>query len=309
MGSKENRTKKVVEPGIYNIDITSYHQDKSWISSTGIIHAKRSLSEYKLYLDGFYDENDALHFSFGNAVELYLIDEAGFFDKVAVAPESKWIEEALAYKPDLKSPRSSKTFQDYKKEFEKENEGKYIIPDTGEQSFEAVEVLCARCKSDEWISKIIKGAEYQNSIYWIDPETGLQMKTRPDLINRELGIVIDIKTTLDGSPDDFSRTLAKLDYPIQGCVQIEGAQQSGLIPKVERYFWLVLEKNAPFNATLYEFDMSDVLVVMDELHYQLRKLKGAYENDYWPGYGQIADNKYGILTAKIPAWYLLESNR
>lgn len=299
----------ITSPGVYSIDITSYHADKKWISSTGLVHAKNSLSEYKLYLDGYYDNDDALHFSFGNACELYLIDELGFYDRVAVAPESAWLEEALAYKPDLKSPRQSKTFQDLKKDFEYVHHGKYIIPDIGEQSFAAVQLLCARCKTDEWISKIIKGAEYQNSMYWIDPETGLMMKTRPDLINRELGIVIDIKTTLDGSPKEVSRTLAKLDYPIQACVQIEGVERTGVIPKVEKYFWLFLEKNAPFNATLYEFDMGDVAVCMEEMHFQLRKIKWANDNNYYPGYEQVADNRYGILTAKIPPYYLMQSNQ
>jgi hypothetical protein len=303
------QVEKVTGPGIYRISIENYHAQKEWMSSSGLVHAKNSLSEYKLYLDGYYDHNDALHFSFGNACELYLIDEVDFYNMVAIAKESEWLEEALAENPNLKTPKASKTFQTYKKAFEEENQGKYIIPDVGEQSFEAVKVLCARCKQDEWISKIIKGAEYQNSFYWIDPETGLKLKTRPDLINRDLGIVIDIKTTLDGSPKRFSRTIAELDYPIQACIQIEGVQQTGAIPVVQRYFWLLLEKNAPFNATLYEFDMGDVLVVMDELKYQLRKLKKAYDEDAWPGYGQAADNKYGILTAAIPNWYLLDSNK
>ena len=301
--------KVITEPGVHQISIDDYHADKSWISSSGFVHAKKSLSEYRLYLDGYYDNNDALHFSFGNACELYLIDEADFYRRVAIAEESKWIEEALAYNPDLKSPRASKVFQEYKKAFETENEGKYIVPDVGEQSFESLKVLCARCMADEWISKVISGAEYQNSFYWVDPETGLKLKTRPDLINRELGIVIDIKTTLDGSPSEVSRTIAKLHYPIQACIQVEGVQQTGAIPTVQRYFWLFLEKNAPFNATLYEFDMGDVHVIFDEYRYQLRKLKKAYDEDHWPGYGEQESNKYGILTAVIPNWYLLDSNK
>lgn len=298
---------KVTSPGIHKISIENYHLDKSWISSSGIVHAKNSLSEYKLYLDGYYDGNTALHMDFGNACELYLIDEVEFNKRVAVAEESKWIEDALAENPKLKSPKASKTFQEYKKAFEEENEGKYIIPDVGEQSFEAVKVLCARCKADPYLSQILDGANYQKSFYWIDEETGLKMKSRPDLPLVNHGVLIDIKTTLNGSPQKWSKTLADLHYPMQGCVQIAGVEATGLM-KVEKYFWLVLEKNAPFNATLYEFDMGDVAVIMDELRFQLRKLKKAYDNDVWPGYGEQADNKYGILTAKIPNWYILESN-
>ena len=304
------QVEKVTEAGIYNIPIDKYHADKNWISSTGLVHAKKSLAEYRLYLDGYYDNDDALHFSFGNACELYLIDESEFYARVAIAEESKWIEDALAYKLDLKSPRASKVFQDYKKAFEQENEGKYIIPDIGDQSFEAVKVLCARCKQDPYLAMLLKDAkDYQQSFYWVDPETGLNLKSRPDLAIRKHNVIIDIKTTLNGSPSKWSKTIADNDYPFQGCVQISGAQQTGFIDKVERYFWLVLEKNAPFNATLYEFDMGDVAIIMDEYRYQLRKLQKAYEKDAWPGYGEQADNKYGILTAKIPPYYLLQSNQ
>ena len=299
----------ITSPGIYNISIEDYHAGKEWTSATGVKHFQKSAAEYKLYLDGYFDEEEKPCFDFGNAVELYLIDRKGYNKKVAIAQDSLWVEEALAENEELKSPRASSTYKELKKEFEAENKGKYIINDFGKESFESLSIISARCQADPWIPKLLDGIDYQSSCYWIDQETGLQMKCRPDVVNKKHNVLINIKTALDASPDAFSRNLAKLNYPIQACVEIAGAEASGLLPKVEKYFWLVLEKNAPFNCQLYEFSMGDVAVVFDEYRSLLRGLKKCYDANEWPGYGAYAQNQFGILEAKIPAWYLMRSNQ
>lgn len=298
----------ITKPGIYNISIEDYHADKKWNSSTGVRHCK-SMAEYRLYLDGYFDAENAPHLDFGNAAELYLIDRKGFEEKVAIAPTHEWVEDALAEKPELKVPTGSKTYKDLEKGFNEENEGKYIIPAEGEQSFQSILVQSARIQADEWISQIIKDIDYQSSCYWIDKETGLQMKCRPDIVNHKHNVVINIKTILDGSPESFSKALTNHDYPLQACIEIEGVLESGLLKQVDHYFWLILEKDAPFNVQLYEFDEADLLVMRDEYHYNLRRIKKAMDTNYYPGYNEFADNSYGILTAKLPAYYKLNSNR
>ena len=300
---------KVTTPGVYpDISIEEYHADKSWISATGFKHAKKSLSEYRLYLDGYWDDKTKPHFDFGNACELYLVDPEGFKEKVAIAPEHEWIEEALAENPKLVKPTASKTYKDLEKEFLEENEGKYIIPETGDCSMEVIEVLVARCKNDEFISQLLPNITYQNSCYWIDKETGLQMKTRPDIAQVNKNVILNIKTTLDASPSKFSKDLANLDYPLQACIEMTGVVESGLMPKVDKYFWLVLEKNPPFNVQLYEFDAADILVVMHELNYLKKLVAKAMAEDRWPGYSIHADNRFGILRANIPSWYRMMQN-
>lgn len=305
-----NIVTKVTEPGIYNIDIDLYHADKSWISSTGVKHARKSMAEYRLFLDGYWDADKKSHFDYGNAMELYLIDPAGFADKVAVAPTHKWIEEALAENPKLVSPRASKTFKDLAAKFNTENADKYIIEEDGEsESFSALKIQATRCLSDQYISQILKGIEYQNSCYWIDPETGLQMKCRPDLVQKRSNVVVNIKTLTDASHDGFRRKAVEYDWPIQATIEIEGVIQSGLMPAVDHYFWLALEKDAPFNVQLYELNQSDLAVLRDEYQYILRNIKRCEETGVWPGYGAMADNKYGILQLNLPPWYKLQSNQ
>jgi hypothetical protein len=153
------------------------------------------------------------------------------------------------------------------------------------------------------IQRLISNTEYQISLFWEDPKTGLKLKTRPDICQVKKNVVVNLKTCLDGSPAAFSKDLAKYEYPLQACIEIMGCIESGLMPQVDNYFWLVVEKRAPFNATIYEFAPSDISAGMDELQYLFTKVKKAMDENLYPGYSDRSDNKYGILTAQIPLWY------
>lgn len=300
----------ITKPGIYNIDIDSYHSDKSWLSATGLKHARRSMSELRLYLDGYFDGDTAPHLDYGNAVELFLIDPKGFQEKVAIAPTHKWIEEALAENPKLVSPKASATYKKLAAQFHENNSEKYIIEEVGEkESWQSLQVQAARCLADKYIQQMFVDIDYQSSCYWIDKETGLQMKCRPDIVKKKNNVVINMKTMLDASPNAFARKVVEYDWPLQACVEIEGVLQSGLLDRVDHYFWLALEKDAPFNVQLYEFNASDLEVLRDEYHYLLNNIKKCKDADVWPGYGAIADNDYGILSVTLPPWYKLNSNR
>ena len=290
--------------GIYdNISITDYHANRTHISATSIKKAKRSLKEFHWSWTGLIEQDVKRHFDFGNAFELALLDRKGFENTVAIEQTEAWTHEALLEKPELKRPKQSKRYQQRLEEFYKANEGLYIIPDIGDDSFTTIERMLESCYKDEVIKKLITGTEYQLSLFWTHEETGLNLKTRPDICKRKKNVIVNLKTCLDGSPDAFSRDLCKLDYPLQAAVEIMGCLRTGLMSDVDNYFWLVVEKNAPNNATIYEFDKSDIAHSMDELDYMLHKIAQAKREDKYPGYSDRADNQHGILTARIPAFY------
>lgn len=293
-----------MEDGIYdNISIEDYHANRTHISATRIKYAKKSLKLLDWHNRGLIVQEDKSHFSFGNAVELALIDKSQFDKKVAVMPDSVWCDEAMRIK-EYKTVRNSSHYQERKTAWLTENAGKYIIMDKGEkESYEAIKHMIDSCNNDPIIQRLIGGTQYQVSLFWTDPETGLKLKTRPDVCKAKKNVIVNVKTTLDGSPEAFSRELAKYDYPIQAAIEIEGCLKTGFMESVDNYFWLVLEKEPPYNATIYEFDEQDIAINTDHMHYYFNKIAEAQKNDKWPGYTDRADNKYGILRADIPAWY------
>lgn len=288
--------------GIYtDISIGDYHANKTHLSSTGIKMVKKSLSLWRWMQS--HPQEWKQHFDFGNAFEVALLDKANFDKTVAIMHTQSWISKALHEKPELKVPKSSACYKAEEGKFLSANEGKYIIPDVGPQSFEYLEYMLESCHKDAVIQKLISNTEYQISLFWTDQESGINLKTRPDICKRKKNVIVNLKTTNDGSPAEFSRELANYDYPLQAAIEIRGCIESGLMPQVDNYFWLVVEKVPPFNATLYEFDKSDQVNSFDELDYLLKKIERARTENLYPGYGDRSDNQYGILTANIPLWY------
>lgn len=291
-----------MDNGVYdNITIEDYHKNKTHLSATGIKMVKSSLALWRW--NQTHPQETKLHLDFGNAFEIALLDKLNFEKYVAILQTEAWRLKALSEKPELKVPKSSAVYKGEESKFLSQNEGKYIIPDVGPQSFEYIEYMLESCFKDAVIQKLISGVEYQLSLFWTDQSTGIGLKTRPDICKRKKNVIVNLKTIIDGSPASFSRELAKWDYPLQAAVEIRGCIESGLMPYVDNYFWLVVEKEPPFNATLYEFDPSDQQYSQDELDYLLSKIKRAREEDKYPGYGDRSDNMYGILTAQIPAYY------
>lgn len=290
--------------GIHNdISIQDYHANKTHISSTQVRIAKSSLKEFDWFMQGKLDKPEGSHFDFGNAFELALLDKVAFSESVAIMKDSEWCAESLSINPALTKVRSSKTYQTLEAEFLTANKGKYVINDKGPESWETIQEMLESCFADKVIQGLIKNTEYQLSLFWTDDQTGLKLKTRPDICKRKKNVVINVKTTRDGSPKGFGKDLADHDYPIQACLEMTGCLATGLMNDVDKYFWLACEKVAPFNATIYEFDESDIRASMTELDYLVHKIKKAQEQKSFPGYSDRADNEYGILKAEIPMYY------
>lgn len=297
-----------MKDGIYtDISIEDYHANKTHLSATQIKIAKRSLKELDWTRRGLIKQEHKSCFDFGNAFELALLDKEGFAQKVAVLKDSEWVEKAMANDPKLVKPRASKSYNESYNEFMMGREGMYLINDKGPESYETIERMLESCYQDKIIQGLIKNTEYQVSAFWTDEETGLRLKTRPDICKRKKNVLINVKTTLDGSPRGFSKDLANLDYPLQAAMEIKGCLQTGLLERIDNYFWLVVEKVAPYNATVYSFSESDISASMDELYYLFKKIKRAQDESLFPGYSDRADNTYGILTAEIPMYYRLMS--
>lgn len=293
-----------IEDGIHtDISIQDYHANRTHYSATQLKYAQKSMKHFYSYINGFLERPEGMHFGFGNAFELALLSPEAYVKEVAIIPDQDFIDLAMQGNDKLKVPRNSTVYKENMAKWEKLNEGKYHIMDKGAQSFDAIEEMLSSCYQDSVIQALIKNVEYQLSLFWTDPETGIRLKTRPDICKRTKNSIVNLKTTEDGSPAAFSKDLARYDYPLQACIEIDGCIKTGLMEEVDNYFWLVVEKVAPFNATIYSFEERDRAACMDNYRFILNKIKKSREAEKWPGYSERADNPHGILKAEIPLWY------
>lgn len=288
----------MIKEGVHrDISILDYHADKDYLSASVIKEANKSLKHMKWYLDNKSTSERKSHFDFGNAFEIALMDLMNgtkeFDSSVHIFDESK--------RPQLDKTFSSKENKEWKESFFSKNG--YIINQSGKESVDTISEMLKACWSDEIIQGLLKNTDYQASCFWTDAKTGIKLKTRPDVCNINKTVLIDIKTTTDASPEGFARDVANFGYDLQALLQINGVLATGMFNEVKNYYWLAVEKEAPFNAQLYNFDSSEWDSVQMVLDYLLGLIKIARESNKWVGYSQRASNQYGIIDINIPLWH------
>lgn len=301
---KKSRTTKVHS----DLDNEEYHDNLNYYNSSRIKLAKKSLAHLKHHDDNYNPDQGGdykEHFEMGKAFESILTDDFNKFkEKIAVTEEDKWIQSALENNPKLAEPTRSKVYREEKEQFITENEDKIIV---SPENMDTLNSMLASCLDNNLIKNLVDVPvkDKQTSIFWKDPATGLLLKTRPDILNRDKKTIIEIKTIDDGSPSNFFKKCANLDYILQAALQIRGVNESGLFGEegVKHFFWLVVEKNAPFNAVLYRFQHVDIVSSMDELDILIDKIAKAKETGVWSGYEDYAQGELGIIDLEIPLFY------
>lgn len=304
---------------VKDMDIEKYHENKMILSSTGLKELKKSTRHFIQYLTT--EQEKKTHFDFGNAFELAIMDKVSgtkLFDKhVSVFRDHELYNKVLSDRPDLKNVRACKEYKDEKESFYSQHEDKYIILDKGEkESLEALNEMVDSCIKDKTIKRLLSNTEYQNSFFWKHP-SGVLCKTRPDFNKIKKNVIVDLKTMIDASPEAASRQAAKLEYFLQAVMQCDGAVRSGAMPRVDNYFWLAVEKEPPYNAVIYEYseydrdymtEYYDHLMERAAKSFELIKKLEKNEIDFIMGYGETAENEYGILQMEIPLYYKIRHN-
>lgn len=150
----------------------------------------------------------------------------------------------------------------------------------------------------------------EQSVYWVDQVTGELCRCRPDFWRAD-GIVVDVKTTEDASPEAFSKSLGGWRYHVQHPFYLDGvnaALKQGKKPKwlkadqCRGFAFLAVEKTACVvngqakGVAVYVLD--DVAVDLGRAEYQqdLAKYAQCRATGTWPGYGD------GVETISVPQY-------
>lgn len=287
---------KKIEDGVYlDMPIEIYHANKTHFSASSIKEAFKSMAHFKAYLNK--DDKRQSFFDFGNAFELSVVDNEEFEKSVAIFDESKRPEPTMNF--------GSTANKKWKADFYKSNTEKLIISENGSDSLDTLTILKDSLYSHPAALRLLKNCEYQTSVFWTDPKTGLKLKTRPDFwkpgTDKRSAIISDLKTDKDSESDKHLKSIFNLNYPIQACLQIKGLRHAKLIEDSERFFWIVCSKSEPFNTEVYEFDSSDIESFMDALDFKIEEIKRALDKGIFLSYEPERD--LGIKPVYFPYYY------
>ena len=285
-----------IEDGVYtDMPIEVYHENNTHQSATDIKEAFKSNAHFWAHKQSVKERK--LHYDFGNAFEMSIHDYSEFKKNVAIFDESE--------RPEPNKNFGATLNKEWKADFYKDNENKLIIPINGNDSLDTLTILKKSLYDHPAAPKLLIGCEYQTTVFWTCPKTGMKLKCRPDFWKPENSkrgsIVVDLKTDRNTETDDHLKTIYNLNYPIQAVMVLEGLKAVKLINENHRFFWIVCSKDTPFNTEVYEFDSSDISAFTEALYFKLGELKRAMEKGVFLSYEPERD--LGIKTVSFPYWY------
>lgn len=131
---------------------------------------------------------------------------------------------------------------------------------------------------------------------------GVRVKCRPDGWNVEKGVLFDLKSTEDASPEGFARTVAKYRYHVQDAFYRHViASATNCDADDLSFIFVAVEKKPPFAVALYQLDELAALQGWVDAREDLRRYKAAKDTGKWGGYSPR------IETLSLPRWAVSNS--
>lgn len=254
-----------MQPGIYaDLDNDAYHSGPG-VSKSGLWTIYKQTPAHYRYAE----REEKAHFDFGTACHFAILEPEKFEEAVMRGPKD----------------RRGNNWKDA--QAEAANSHRLLLT---EGDYDAALVIRDTVHADAWLNALIVSphSEVEHSGYWIDETTGSLCRCRPDLYRADLGVMVDVKSTVDAHPDAFARSVVNYGYHAQEAFYSDGYRALGR--PVEGFVFLAWEKKAPYVTARYELPPS----IVEDGRAIMRKALDRYaeceRTDEWPGYsGEITE--------------------
>ncbi|MEY9179682.1 PD-(D/E)XK nuclease-like domain-containing protein [Bradyrhizobium sp. USDA 313] len=282
----------ITQPGIYTkMPLDAYHRGdicdgpsvssstlrKLWDQSPAHAWAHSPLNPARV------EEPDNEAFVLGRAAHHLLTAEIGFADQFVVRPETLDGEKWNGNRKECKRWLAAK-----------KREGLTVV--TSAQ----VDVIRGMALSLGAFPLVKEGALnglIERSMFVKDAETGLWVKSRPDVIPNDSGDFNDLKTTPSVLYLDLQRSIGDFGYHQQGAMVLETARALGLEANTFTLIWV--EKKPPYCVRAQQLKDEDIARGMKQNRAALRTFADCLSSGVWPGPGDDRDDAEYV---DLPDW-------
>lgn len=120
-------------------------------------------------------------------------------------------------------------------------------------------------------------------------------KCKIDWLPDEGNAVVDLKTTADASPEEFSDSIGNWKYHRQAAYYLDICRDLGM--DRQAFVFIAVEKEPPYAVALYNLDAEDIGRGRVSYINLLQKFMECQEKNDWPAYPQE------IQTINLPKWF------
>jgi exodeoxyribonuclease VIII len=127
-------------------------------------------------------------------------------------------------------------------------DGKILLT---EGDYDLAQAIAAPLINHEVVKGFISQPDFvaEGSFFATDPVTNVKIKCRPDGFVPSSGVVFDIKTTRDASPDGFPREIRSYNYDLQAAFYLRCLRAAGY--DANTFIFVCVEKEAPYAVCLH----------------------------------------------------------
>ena len=132
----------------------------------------------------------------------------------------------------------------------------------------------------------------EQSIFWNVGDVAC--RCRPDAVT-ERGVIVDIKTTRDASPEGFAKSIAQYRYHVQAAFYSDG-YAAAFREDPKGFAFIAVETEPPYLVAVYVASWQMILRGRADYEADLAKFRECRDTDTWPGYSSAP------LTIDLPKW-------
>jgi exodeoxyribonuclease VIII len=211
----------------------------------------------------------------GTAAHCRILERDKFGEQYAVAPACD---------------RRTKDGKAIYEAFLAEHGGKQII--TADDLVQ-IEGMAAAIEAHPLAGALFRGGSAEVSAF--GSINGTPIKGRFDYLHDADGVIIDLKTCLDASPDAVQKYAVNYGLHIQQFVYAEIYRSiTGRAPA--DFVFVLVEKNPPFGMAVVRLTAEAVKAAKTEVNRALEIWQQCERSGIWPGYGN------NVITVDLPAW-------
>ena len=161
------------------------------------------------------------------------------------------------------------------------DEGK--IPLTKSEGAQAI-AMAGAVMDHPLAAALFSDGQPELSIFTTDPETGAELRTRPDWIGRT---IVDLKTTVNANPADFDRIAWTYHYEQQAAWYLDEVARAGIMPDEDRLLFVNVEKSPPYLVSVTELDAEALRIGRERNREAIDTFARCVATGEWPGYPAI----------------------
>lgn len=210
---------------------------------------------------------------FGRVAHKLALEHEVFFDEYAVAPECD---------------RRTKDGKEAYAAFAAQSAGKDVI--TAECYNDGLN-LAQALKNNSAVRRLLGNGTPEKPLFW---ETDIPCKAKLDYYRE--GLIIDYKTSMSASPDDFAKSVANFGYHRQAAWYMKGIELVyGERPR--GFVFIVQDKSLPDAIGIYAMDEEAIHIGELENDAAMREIGERLQNNNWGAFPEM------IMTVSLPAYY------